>query len=58
MLLVGGSVYLLRDKIKEIYDIFQNKGPIAAIKSIGNALMDVFNEYKQKAIDMGFDKSF
>ena len=56
--MVGGSIYLLREKIGEIYDIFQNKGPVEAIKAIGTALTDVFNEYKQKAIDMGFDKTF
>ncbi len=58
--MVGGSIYLLREKIGEIYDIFKDpkKGPIEAIKAIGAALTSVFNEYKQKAIDMGFDKTF
>ena len=56
--MVAGSIYLLREKIGEIYDIFQNKGPVEAIKAIGAALTSVFNEYKQKAIDMGFDKTF
>lgn len=56
--MAGGAVYLLREQIGDIYKILKTDGPVAAIKAIGTALKDVFNEYKQKAIDMGFDKTF
>ena len=60
--LVGGAAYLLRDQIKDIYDILTGSGPgtgpVAAIKATGAALTALFNEYKQKAIDMGFNQEF
>ncbi len=58
--MAGGSIYLIRERLGEIYDIFKDpkKGPIEAIKAVGAALTDVFNEYKKKAIEMGFDKAF
>ena len=56
--MVGGSFYLLREQIGDIYKILKDDGPVAAIKAIGAALTDVFNEYKLKALEMGFDKTF
>jgi len=58
--MAGGAIYLIRERLGEIYDIFKDpkKGPIEAIKAVGAALTDVFNEYKKKAIEMGFDKAF
>ena len=52
--MAGGAIYLIRERLGE-FMIFSRikKGPIEAIKAVGAALTDVFNEYKKKAIEMG-----
>ena len=60
--MVGGTFYLLRERLGGIYDILTGTGPgtgpVAALKALGAAMSDVFDDFKQKAIDLGFDKEF
>ena len=56
--LVGGGLYLIRDQLGDIIDTFQNQGIIGGLKALGSAFLDVFNEFKTKAIAAGFDSNF
>lgn len=56
--LVGGGFYLIRDQLGDIIDTFTDQGIIAGLKALGSAFVDLFNDFKTKAIDAGFDKQF
>ena len=42
----------------DIIDTFTDQGIIAGLKALGSAFVDLFNDFKTKAIDAGFDKQF
>ena len=56
--LVGGGFYLIRDQLGDIIDTFNEQGIIGGLKALGSAFLGVFNEFKTKAIDAGFDANF
>jgi len=56
--LTGGGFYLIRDQLGDIIDTFKDQGIIGGLKALGSAFVDVFNEFKTKAIAAGFDGDF